>query len=120
MRYQSKYAAASDCAISMLAPSPVFCGADERGEDADRAERGPGGDADVRLVGDAAEAVVVDDRLQRARPRVVGDAVAREVAVRAGGAVAGDRAHHDRGVELAQARVAEAALLEEPGPHAPR
>ncbi len=91
--------------------------ADERGQDADRAEGGTGGDADVGLVGDAAEPLVVDNRLQRARPRVVRDSVARQVPVRAGRAVAGDRAHDDRGIELAQTCVPEPALLEEPGAH---
>ena len=60
---------------------------------------------------------IVDDRLERARPGVVGDPVAREVAVGAGGAVARDGAHHDPRVELAQMLVAEAHLGEEPGAH---
>ena len=43
--------------------------------------------------------------------------MARQVAVRAGGAVARDRAHDDLRVELLEAVVAEAQLVEEPGPH---
>ena len=64
-----------------------------------------------------AEALVVDDGLDGARPRVVGDAVARQVLVRAGGAVARDRAHHDLRVELLEPVVAEAHLGEEAGTH---
>ena len=50
--------------------------------------------------------------LNDAGPRVVRDAVARQVAVRAGHAVAGDRAQHDARVDLAQALEAEAAPRE--------
>src|SRR2546421_317261 len=84
----------------------------QRPEDADGAERGTGGDADVRLVGDVAEPLVVDDGLDGALPRVVRDAVARQVLVRTRGTVPGDRAHHDLRVELLEPLVAEAHLGE--------
>ena len=50
-------------------------------------------------------------------PHVVRDAVARHVAVRAGRAVAGDRAEHDARVDLAQLLEAEPAAFEPAGAH---
>jgi hypothetical protein len=64
-----------------------------------------------------AEAVLVVGGRDEPGPGVVGDAVAGEVAVRAGGAVAGDGAEHDLRVELAQHVVAEAELFEGAGAH---
>ena len=93
-------------------------GPDDAGQHAQRTEQRAGVDAHRRVLGDVGEAVLVERRVHQAGPRVVGDAVARQVLVGAGGAVAGDPAEHDAGVDLAQLLVAEAAALERAGAHA--
>ena len=74
-------------------------------------------DAGRGVLGDVREPVGVARHVHQPRPGVVGDAVAREVGVRAGHAVPGDRAEHDPRVDLAQVLEAEAAFGERPGAH---
>src|SRR5262249_32014207 len=69
--------------------------ADDRGADAERRVERARVDADRRVRGDGREPVLVDGRARDARPRVVGDAMARHVLVRPGHAVAGMRAEDD-------------------------
>ncbi len=83
----------------------------------ERAEQGAGVDAHRRVFGDVREPVVVDPGVHQTGPRVVGDPVARHVLVGARHAVARDRDEHDRGVDLAQRLVPDAAALEAAGAH---
>src|SRR5690606_17380130 len=100
-----------------LGPLTRGPGTDDAGEDAERPEERPRVDADRRVLGDVAEALLVGLRWHQARPRVVRDAVARHVLVGAGHAVAGDRAEDDLRVDLLQVLVAEAAAGEATGAH---
>ena len=92
-------------------------GMHDAGEDAERAEERPDVDADVRVRRHLDEPVVGDDRVDQSGPGVVGDAVARQVAVGAGGAVARDRAEDDARVDRPARLVADAPLGQAAGPH---
>ena len=92
-------------------------GADDSGKDAQGGHHRADVDAHVGQYGDAGEPLVVDHRLDQASPRVVGDAVAGHVAVRAGGAVAGQGAEHDPWVDGQEILEAQAQLGQRPRTH---
>ena len=66
---------------------------------------------------DAGEALLVPTRADQPAPGVVGDAVAGQVLVGAGHAVARDRAEHDRRVDLLEVVEAQAAPGQGAGTH---
>ena len=74
-------------------------------------------DTDARVLGQVGVAALVVGHRPLARPRVVGDAVARHLLVRPGGPVARDRAEHEAPVRLPQPLVGEAALGQRSGTH---
>src|SRR5699024_3460397 len=87
------------------------------GENTERPEKRTGVDADGRMLGDRGEALFGDLGFHQPCPDVIRDTVAGKVGVRSGHAITGDRAEHDRRVDLAQALVAESATFEPTGPH---
>jgi hypothetical protein len=97
-------AAASLWAISSRAALAGGPGLDHAGQHAEGPEQRTGVDAHGGVLGDGGEAVLGDLGLHQPGPHVVGHAVAGEVRVGAGHAVARDGAEHDAGVDLAELR----------------
>ena len=73
----------------------------QRGEHRHRTKRWARGDADIGLVGRAAESVGIDHWVHLTSPRIEGNAMGGQIAIRAGGAIAADAAKDDGGVDLA-------------------
>ena len=110
-------AAASDWAISSRQPSPVSRALMMPASTPRAPNSGPAWMPIDGCSGMAAKPSSVVSGFTSAGPHVVGDAVARHVLVRAGHAVAGDRAEHDAGLTSQQPVVAEAAPFEAAGAH---
>ena len=94
-----------------------LAGTDHGRQDAEGSDHRTHVDADVRQRRDPGEALLVDHRLDQARPRVIGDAVARHVPVGAGCPVAGDGAEDESRVDGPQVVDAEPELRQRSGPH---
>ena len=92
-------------------------GPDHGSEDAESAEQRPGVDPDGHVLGDVREALVVGGDLHDAGPGVVGDPVARVVAVGTRHPVPGDGAEDELRVRDAQVVEPHPAPAQRAGPH---